>query len=251
MKLADHTAHYRIDAEQFDYFEERSGADRDAARRIQEAVLSETRLQQEDVVLDLGSGNGWLLEEFDAKHSPRIVAVDLGMKNLRRLRERHGMRALVVAADAAHLPFRPGVFTAVIASEVLEHLNDPLQVLREAASCLAPGGRCVVSTPYREKLRYSLCIHCNRPTPANAHINSFDEHEHRRLFAAAQLSSVRYFTFQNTLLQYLRLSHLLRFLPWNLWRMIDRFANLLYSRCHSIVVSGIRKPDDVRLTSST
>jgi len=240
MKLANHMAHYRIDAEHFDYFEERRGADRDAARRIQEAVLSEAGLTVQDRALDLGSGNGWLLEEFPAGASPRIVCVDLGITNLRRLRARHGARAVVVVADAEHLPFRPGAFTAVIASEVLEHLNDPGRALREAAFCLTPGGRCVISTPYREPLRYSLCIHCNRPTPVNAHIHSFDEQTHRTYFTEAGLTRIRYYTFQNKLLQYLRISHLLRFLPWNLWRMIDRLCNLFYNRCHSIVMRGIR-----------
>ena len=238
MKLADHTAHYRIDAEEFDYFEERSGADRDAARRIQQAVLAEAHLRPSDRVLDIGSGGGWLFEEFTGRPSPRIVAMDLGMQNLRILRERHGRDVMAVVADAAHLPFRPGAFSAIIASEVLEHLNDPATAVREAARALAPGGRCVISTPYREKLQYYLCIHCNRPTPANAHLHSFDEHMLREYFVRAGLRNIRHLRFQNKLLQYLRLSHLLGFLPWNLWRGIDRFCNFIYPRCHSILVSG-------------
>ncbi len=238
MKLADHTAHYRIDAEEFDYFEERSGADRDAARRIQQAVLAEARLKSSDLVLDIGSGGGWLFEEFDGTPAPRIVAVDLGVRNLRKLRERHGNGVMTVVADAEHLPFRPGAFSAVIASEVLEHLNDPAAALREAARTLASGGRCVISTPYRETLRYYLCIHCNRPTPVNAHLHSFDEHVLRDHFNNAGLREIRHQPFQNKLLLYLRLSHLLRFLPWNLWRGIDRLCNFVYPRCHSIIVSG-------------
>lgn len=238
MKLASHTAHYRIDAEEFDYFEERSGADRDATRRIQQAVLAEAGLQPEDTVLDIGSGGGWLFDEFEERPSPRIAAIDLGVRNLRKLRERHGSAVMAVVADAAHLPFRNGVFSKVIASEVLEHLNDPAAAMLEAARTLAPGGRCVISTPYRETLRYYLCIHCNRPTPVNAHLHSFDEHVLRDYFAQAGLSEIRYFRFQNKLLQYLRLSHLLRFLPWNLWRGIDRLCNFIYPRCHNIIVSG-------------
>jgi len=238
MKLADHTAHYRIDAEEFDYFEERGGADRDAARRIQQAVLAETRLRPTDRVLDIGSGGGWLFEEFEGKASPRIAAMDLGVKNLRKLREKQGKEIMAVVADAAHLPFREGAFSAVIASEVLEHLNDPGAAIGEAARTLAQGGRCIISTPYREKLRYYLCIHCNRPTPANAHLHSFDEHVLSDYFSRAGLRDIRHFRFQNKLLLYLRLSHLLRFLPWNLWRGIDRLCNFVYPRCHSIIVSG-------------
>jgi hypothetical protein len=49
-------------------------------------------------------------------------------------------------------------------------------VLDEMWRVVRPGGRVLISTPYRERIRYVLCIHCNQPTPIHAHLNSFDEH---------------------------------------------------------------------------
>lgn len=43
--------------------------------------------------------------------------------------------------------FPPQSFDAVIFADVLEHLTDPLNVLRDAATLLAPGGRIVISIP--------------------------------------------------------------------------------------------------------
>ncbi len=239
MKLADHTTHYQRDAEQFDYFAERTGADLDAARRLQQGVLRAMPQDHPRRVLDLGSGGGWLLEEYSAQSGrrTRAVCVDLGIASLRTLRERFP-DALLVAADAERLPFRKASFDVVVASEVLEHLNDPSCVVRQAARILVPAGRLVVSTPYRERLRYYLCIHCNQPTPVNAHLHSFDEHALMAMLGEAGFRGIRFITFQNKAMVFLRISWVLRFLPWPLWRMIDRLFNFTIRKPHSIVMTG-------------
>lgn len=240
MKLADHQAHYRTDAEEFDYFALRSGADHDAARRIQEAVFHSARFTAGDVICDLGSGGGWLMEELAERPDVHIVSVDLGLRNLQRLRERFGERTLPVVADAARLPFKPGVFSCVVASEVLEHCNEPARVAAETHAVVAAGGRVVVSTPYREVLRYSLCIHCNRPTPQNAHLHSFDETQLTEIFRDAGFSAPRWFTMQNKVFLHLRLSPLFRFLPFRIWRVIDRLFTFINAKCHTIVMRAER-----------
>ncbi|MCB2204400.1 methyltransferase domain-containing protein [bacterium] len=240
MQLADHTAHYRTDAEEFDYFASQQGATDDATRRIQQAVLHTARPVSGDVICDVGSGGGWLLASLHDNTDIRVVSVDLGLRNLQRIREMHGERAWCVVADAAHLPFRPGSFTCGIASEVLEHCNDPEHVVRECAQLLGSGGRLVISTPYREVIRYSLCIHCNKPTPLNAHLHSFDEKRLTAMFTGAGLSQTRSFIFQNKAFLHLRLSQILRFLPYPLWRVIDRLFTFMNAKCHSITVTGKR-----------
>ena len=237
MKLTDHTAHYQRDAEQFDYFAPRSGADLDAERRIQQAVLAMLPDVAAMRVLDLGSGNGWTLAHPRLRASALLVCVDLGVANLRTLRRRFPA-AQLVAADAARLPFRPASFDRVVASEILEHVNDPEDVLRQIHHVLVAGGRLIASTPYRETLRYSLCIHCNQPTPVNAHVHSFDEHALLSLLAAAGFHRPEFFTFLNKALVFLRISQLLRALPWRLWRLIDRMSNFVLKKPQGIVVTG-------------
>ncbi|MBE0645045.1 MAG: class I SAM-dependent methyltransferase [Bacteroidetes bacterium] len=239
MKLSDHTAHYKQDAEQFDYFAERSGADLDASTRLQQTVMHFVSGDSPQRVLDLGSGGGWLLEMLASSpaHSKRVVCADLGIASLRTLRKRNP-DALLVAADAERLPFRSGSFDVVVASEVLEHLNRPDYVVRQAAAILAPAGRLITSTPYRERLRYYLCIHCNQPTPVNAHLHSFDEHALMSMFGEAGLRHIRHATFQNKAMVFLRISWALRFLPWSIWRLIDRLFNFVIRKPHSIVITG-------------
>jgi SAM-dependent methyltransferase len=239
MKLADHTTHYIRDAEQFDYFTVRSGADLDAERRLQETVLRAITKNISGLLLDIGSGSGWLLKavESQSRTNPRVVCADLGIATLHKLRTLFP-KAILVAADAERLPFRPGSFDAVVASEVLEHLNEPGLVVRQVANVLTQKGRFVASTPYRERLRYYLCVHCNQPTPVNAHLHSFDEHALITVFREAGFRNIRAETFQNKALIFLRISWLLRFLPWPFWRMTDRLCNLVIHKPQSIVITG-------------
>jgi SAM-dependent methyltransferase len=53
-----------------------------------------------------------------------------------------------VAADAHHLPFADGAFTRIECDAVLEHVKDPLAVMREMERVLAPDGHLHVVTPF-------------------------------------------------------------------------------------------------------
>ena len=48
--------------------------------------------------------------------------------------------------DASALPFRPASFDAVVAAFVINHMADPVPVLREARRVLRPGGVLLAST---------------------------------------------------------------------------------------------------------
>lgn len=53
-----------------------------------------------------------------------------------------------VAADAAHLPFVPNVFQRVECDAVLEHVQNPEQVVAEIIRVLAPGGYAHFVVPF-------------------------------------------------------------------------------------------------------
>lgn len=52
-----------------------------------------------------------------------------------------------VLATADRLPFRDGVFEHILCSQVLEHVEEPSEVVAELVRVLAPGGQLVVSVP--------------------------------------------------------------------------------------------------------
>jgi SAM-dependent methyltransferase len=52
-----------------------------------------------------------------------------------------------VLADGARLPFRGGAFDSVLCTQVLEHVPEPLAVLKEITRVLSPGGVAMISVP--------------------------------------------------------------------------------------------------------
>jgi len=71
-----------------------------------------------------------------------------------------------VVAHGARLPFADATFDCAVASEVIEHPPEPERVPDEMWRVVRPGGRALISTPYRERIRYVLCIHI-LPKPAH------------------------------------------------------------------------------------
>lgn len=102
------------------------------------------RLTPDAIVLDLGAGAG-IVRQMDLRgHAARICGVDL---DPRVLDNPYLDDARV--ADGASIPHDDATFDVVVADNVLEHLDDPVGVLREVARVLRPGGRFLFKTPNR------------------------------------------------------------------------------------------------------
>ena len=89
-------------------------------------------------VLDLGGDRVSKRGRFDiGRYDLRVVYA-----NLTAAKQPH------VQADANAVPFRGGCFDAVVCSELLEHVPDPLPVLRDAHRVLRVQGSLFVCVPF-------------------------------------------------------------------------------------------------------
>ncbi len=200
-------------------------------------------------VLDAGCGSGWL-SEILYRQGFTVHAIDLGLDSIRRASARIGSllaqasgsrneRAVYFTlGDAYRLPYEDGYFDAVVASEIIEHLERPGEAVQEFARVIRPGGILVVSTPYNEKIEYTLCIHCNRKTPINAHLHSFDEKKIEQLLEVAGFSLNRTIRFVNRPAEHLGFAGLTASLPYSLWRAIDGILCALFGRQAFMVVKA-------------
>lgn len=108
-------------------------------RAVEKAMEGEAK----DLVLEIGSGISPVFTSWE-----RVVYSDLSAAALEKLKKIHGQGQYVVA-DAENLPFANESFSQVIASEVLEHLEDDRLSLREISRVTRPGGTLIVTFPHR------------------------------------------------------------------------------------------------------
>ncbi len=94
-------------------------------------------------VLDLGCGEGQLGRLVGADGAPAVVGVDRAWNQIVEAVARGG-GVHCVQGDAAALPLADRSFDAVVASLVLEHLEDLDGAVAEVARVLGPGGRFVL-----------------------------------------------------------------------------------------------------------
>ena len=221
--LKDYREHYRADAELIE----------DPAALPPVRFASETRRLESVVrmvgaavgcaLLDIGCGSGWLARQC-SQRGALVTASDIAPRGVAGARARFPDAGSFVAADVYHMPMRSESFDAIILSEVLEHLEDVDSALSEVWRLLRPGGRAVVTVPFRESVVYHLCIHCNQNTPANAHLHSFDEGLLQRLDRSG-LSVRATRLLSNKLLELIGFPHLSRHWPYWCWKGLDWLCN--------------------------
>lgn len=136
--------------------------------------LFAARLARFRRVLDLGCGSGYG-SALLAQTARQVYALDASYDALSLARESSAGRSNVapVQGSAAALPFAANALDLVVAFEVIEHLGDWAELVREARRVLAPGGQFIVSTPNRDF--YNAERGASGPNPFHAHEFSYDE----------------------------------------------------------------------------
>ncbi len=229
----NYIAHYQADAQLSDYFEE-DAFERQNNRRRYEAFKALFAFRPGQRVLEVGSGGG---PGMRALQNSGVVyfPLDIPFKNVQRLKQQAAMPVFPLCGDVFYLPFQTDSLDVVILSEVLEHLETPVPALQEIRRALKPGGTLLISVPYKERISYQVCVHCNRLTPFNAHFHSFDEQKLRAFLKAGGLRPIRLFAQNNKIADRLHLNIWLRFLPYRAWRFTDRIINRLLPKASHLI----------------
>lgn len=106
-------------------------------------------LHRDSRVLDVGCGPGSITLDVaaivaglggSASQVTGVENTDEPLRAVRGLAEERGIDAQFALGDAHALPVADGSFDVVIAHQVLQHVADPVAVLRELVRVAAPGG---------------------------------------------------------------------------------------------------------------
>lgn len=117
----------------------RHGQDRRLAQIRQHVPLEGRR------ILDVGCGLGMYVEKL-LQFSDRVCGVDVDEEKVAQA----GLRLPgIYCAPAEELPFRDSDFDVILLNEVIEHVRDDRQAVRECYRCLAPGGAIIIYAPNR------------------------------------------------------------------------------------------------------
>lgn len=115
-------------------------------------ALRAARLGPSPAVLDVGCGDAALSGLLAMRLGARIEGVDVTPGSIELARAEFSKRDLTghfQLIDGYAYPFPDAAFAAVVCSDVIEHVNQPAQMLAEMWRTLAPGGVLVVTTPVR------------------------------------------------------------------------------------------------------
>jgi 2-polyprenyl-3-methyl-5-hydroxy-6-metoxy-1,4-benzoquinol methylase len=120
------------------------------ARRLEGlAAAVERHVTPAGAVLDLGCGTGELARRMAACDF-RVTGCDISSQMLGHAMAGDPEGAVTwvqLQPNWQTLPFQDGGFDAVIASSVIEYVDDPLGVLHECARLLSPGGVVLCTAP--------------------------------------------------------------------------------------------------------
>ncbi len=112
-------------------------------------------------VCDVGCGGG-LLAEALAEDGAEVLGIDLAPELIEVARLHAGERGIAVTyrqiSAEALAAEQPAGFSLVTCMELLEHVPDPVALVRSLADLLAPGGDLVLSTLARTPRAFLLAI---------------------------------------------------------------------------------------------
>ncbi len=112
-------------------------------RELVDALVRQLPLSPKAIIVDVGCGTGATAAQMQ-KYG-MVIGVDISPLALSWSRQR-GLNNLLLAA-AERLPIAHESADVVVATDILEHLDDDVAVLKEFYRTLKPGGYVVVTVP--------------------------------------------------------------------------------------------------------
>ena len=143
-----------------------------------------------DTVIDVGCGNG-IAVKFAVKCGANVTGTDIDPNAIAQLKKRikpaKRKRFETIVSDSNPLPISDAFASRVICMEVLEHVDDPAQIMSELVRVGQPGALYLLSVPdtVAEEVQRSLAppTYWSKPN----HVRTFDSEAFSQLIQDAGL----------------------------------------------------------------
>lgn len=134
-------------------------------------------------VLDLGCGDGYATGRvLEGRPRSTCLGLDLSIPKLKSMRGRFE-HCCAAVADAEGVPLKSASFDIILCLELIEHVLEPVSVLKEIRRLLRPNGRCLISTPADSFMQPTLVRALSKLKHRNGRGKRFNEHLHFTSFA--------------------------------------------------------------------
>jgi SAM-dependent methyltransferase len=149
------------------------------------------QLKSDDIVVDVGCGNGSITRLAKECGAARVIGIDLDRQEALLCRKHldcAGNGCEVIVADAIALPLGASFASKVICREVLEHVDNPMAIMSEIVRIGLPGAEYLLSIPDA----VSESVDCVARMPLQGrrprHVHSFETPEFIQLVEGAGLT---------------------------------------------------------------
>jgi 2-polyprenyl-3-methyl-5-hydroxy-6-metoxy-1,4-benzoquinol methylase len=217
----NYRAHYQIDANVYEYeLENAHPVEQTEIDFLRKNILANIP-DNANIILDIGCGGAWLAKHLLPK-GKAIISTDISDINPKKaIKNYPSKNHFGIVADVFELPFKEQSIDCIVASEIIEHVPDPKKFITCLLEVLKPDGSLIITTPYNELIRTSLCLHCNKETPHNAHLHSFTEKSFEQIILK-EVRQIKIILLNSKLFVQARLQYLLKFLPLRIINFFDR-----------------------------
>lgn len=147
-------------------------------------------VDESDIVADIGCGAGGATL-FCARQGAHVIFTDTDAEKVADLGDKlantSARKVEGIVSNSSPLPIESGRVTRVISLEVLEHVEEPLDLMKELYRIGTPGARYIISVPdsLSEELQQGIAppAHFEKPN----HINIFSREQFKSLVEEAGL----------------------------------------------------------------
>lgn len=109
-------------------------------------------IRDNDKVLEVGCGAGHILERVP---NGKLYGIDISEIQIKRANERLGKRVELKKAPGEKIPYEDKYFDTILCSEVIEHVMEPLPLLKEINRVLKDDGLLSLSIPNENLINFT------------------------------------------------------------------------------------------------